>query len=115
MNYNLTNLIISIDENYLLLNIDETLEEGGKGPLFRNRNSFFPTRSTTFRYNYIITFDPKGREIWSISNIELINSDSGIRYFINEFDIINGKVTDPMGEIFSFLTLQVFLTKFTNI
>ena len=75
MNYNVSNLKLSIDQNYLLLNIQETLEEGDKGPETREIISFYPTRSTSFRYNYILDTDPKGGEFWNISTIELINSD----------------------------------------
>lgn len=115
MNYNVSNLKLSIDQNYLLLNIQETLEEGDKGPETREIISFYPTRSTSFRYNYILATDPKGGEFWNISTIELINSDSGSRYFIKGSDLISGKIKDTEGAAFNILTLQAFLIKSTNI
>jgi hypothetical protein len=115
MNYELNKLVLSIENNYLKLTIDENIQKGNIGPASRQLISFYPTRSTSFRLNYILGIDSKGNQNWLVSTIELMNTDSGNRYFINESDLLNGKIQDSKAVIFNIASLELFLTQFTNI
>jgi len=112
--YEITQIQLSIDNNYLKIQISEEKVDG-KTVITRDTNGFYPLSNTFFLLNYGFVFDVKlGQDVWSIVSTEIRNSQGNTRCQIPTDLVTGGKVVDVNGAGFTTLTLETFLTKNTG-